>query len=66
MSITIVDAMFKAKMEVCGLSEVEGFLREVARELRKLKEEQEELHILRFAADRMRSLRRRVLSSRYD
>jgi len=48
------------------LSDVEGFLREVARELRRLKEEQEELHILRFAADRMRSLRRRVLSSRYD
>ena len=48
------------------MSDEKEFPREVARELKRLKEEQEELRILRFAADGMRSLRRRVLSSRYD
>jgi hypothetical protein len=48
------------------LSDEEEFLREVLKELRRLKEELEELRLLRVAANGMRSLRKRVLSSRYD
>lgn len=53
-------------MEVCGLSDEEKFLVKVATELRRLQEELEELRLLRFAANEMRSLRKRLLSSRYD
>jgi len=55
-----------ANMEVCGLSDEEKFLVEVVTELRRLREELEELRLLKFAANELRSLRRRILSSRYD
>ncbi len=53
-------------MEICELNDEEGFLGEVAMELKRLREELEELRLLRFAADEMRSLRRRILLTRYD
>jgi len=48
------------------LSDEEKFLVEVVKELGRLKEELEELRLLRFTANELRSLRKRILSSRYD
>jgi len=48
------------------LGDQKEFLGEVLRELRRLREEVEELRFSRFVADEMRSLRKRILSSRYD
>ncbi len=48
------------------MGDEEEFLGEAVRELRRLKEEFEELRLLRFVADEMRNLRKRILSSHYD
>jgi len=48
------------------LDDDEEFLGEVVRQLKRLMKESEELRLLRFAADELRSLRKRILSSRYD
>ena len=48
------------------MSDEEEILAEAVRELRKLKEGLEELRLLRFAANSIRRLRKRILSSRYD
>jgi len=48
------------------LDDEEEFLGEAVKELRKFREELEELRLLRFVVDELRSLMRRILSSRYD
>ncbi len=53
-------------MEVIGLGDEEEFLGEVMKKLTKLREELEELRLLRFAADEMRNLRKRILSNHFD
>jgi len=44
----------------------EGFLMEVKREIGRLREELEELRLMKSIADNMRSLRRRLLSREFD
>jgi len=58
--------VFTARLEVCQLGDNEEFLGKVMRELRRLREEADELRLLKFAGDELRRLRKRILSSRYD
>lgn len=53
-------------MEDCTLNDEEEFLGEIMKQLKRLREEFEELRLLRFAADEMKNLRKRILSSHYD
>jgi len=48
------------------LGDDEEFLGKVMKELRRLREEADELRLLKFAGDELRRLRKRILSSRYD
>jgi len=48
------------------LDDEEEFLGEAVKELRRFREELEELRLLRFVVDELRSLMRRILPSRYD
>jgi len=58
--------MFYGKWRFLDLSDEKEILAEAVRELRKLKEGLDELRLLRFAANSIRRLRKRILSSRYD
>jgi len=44
----------------------EEVLRRMAEEIRRLRDELEELRFLRYAADWMRALRRELLREKYD
>lgn len=44
----------------------EEVLRRMTEEIRRLRDELEELRFLRYAADRMRALRRELLKEKYD
>ncbi len=54
------------EIEACRLNDEEEFLGEILKKLQRLTEEFEELRLLRFAADEMKNLRKRILSSHYD
>jgi hypothetical protein len=44
----------------------EEFLKRVREEIRRLRDELEELRFLKYAADRMRDFRRELLRERWD
>lgn len=46
--------------------EDEEFLRRVKKEIRKLRDELEELRFLKYSADRMRDFRKELLREKWD